>query len=100
MNVNQIQAMCIGVMLGGAVGLVSMIGLSTLNVINDHKEQIEILEIKLSDQLKINDELRSENDLLIEENNLWRIHDAVTCDDAMKINPSMTAGATKAIYYY
>lgn len=97
---SQVQAMCIGIMLGGIFGLISMIGLSTLNIINDHKEQIELLEIKLSDQLKINEELRSENDLLIEENNLWQLHDEITCDDAMKTAPSMTAGAIKAIYHY
>ena len=99
MQFSQVQAMCIGIMLGGLFGLVSLIGLSTLNVINDHKEQIEILEIKLSDQLKINEELRSENDLLIEENNLWRQHDQITCEDAAKAT-SMTAGAIKAIYHY
>lgn len=98
MNVNQIQAMCIGIMLGGAVGLVSMIGVSTHNTINNHKERIELLENKLADQRKINDELRSENELLAEENALRQLHEEILCSDAIQ-KPAAKA-VTPAVYRY
>ncbi|MDH2274249.1 hypothetical protein [Moraxella porci] len=86
----------------GILALVILFGLGMYlcNTVIDLDKQNRLLEIKLADQVKINEELRSENDLLIEENNLWQLHDEITCDDAMKTAPSMTAGAIKAIYHY
>lgn len=94
--------------LKNAVGILVLVilwglGMYLCDTVIDLDKQNRLLEIKLADQRKINDELSADNEALVEENVLWRIHSQAVCSDAMSKPPAAddeSLKLQKSVYWY